>query len=120
MFPVLFAVGRVDDDEEFSFRVIKVGIIDHPSVFVGNQGVLGLPWFQQGGIVRQHPLQKCHCIPTFHSETPHMADIEQASTPTGCQMFREDSICILDRHVPTAERNHLPPVFTMPGMEGSF
>ncbi len=88
-----------------------------PPVFVGDHRVLSEPDIEAGRIVGQNMLQERQGLFTADDETSHVRNVEQPGTLTRCQVFLQNAVRVLQRHIPAAEFRNFCTCFKMAGVE---
>ena len=107
---ILIRVGRVHHQEEpVLLKLVEIGVVHGPAVFVGDDAVLGLIDVQGQHIAGEDVLEKGHPVLSLHQETAHMGHIKEAARVAGIEVLRHDAVGILDGHFPPADIHHVGP-----------
>lgn len=115
---VLIDARRVDDEEKAILPgTIEDEIVDDPSRFVEQQGVLSLPHPERGDLVGEKSLEPRGGTRARDFEFTHVRDVEDTHTGPHREMFGHNSL-ILDRHLPTREGDETCAVGQVSVMEG--
>jgi len=104
---ILVDLPRVDDEEVPELPdAIDNQVVDDPTGFIEQKGVLALADSEPVHIVGQHVIQPRRRGRSFSHELTHVRDVEDAELPAH-RVVLLDNARILDRHGPTAEIDHL-------------
>ena len=101
--------GVRHDVEPFVVDPPHDDVVDHEPVLVEQMGVLGPPRVHPGEVVAQRVLQMAERVSALHAHRAEVADIESDCRGAAGSVLGHRPRRIGQRHLPTAERDHLGP-----------
>jgi hypothetical protein len=114
MSPVFLSIGCIDHQQVAILEEsVEVGIVHGTAGLIGNQGILTLAHVKCPGVVGEHVLQKIKCAGSGDDEPAHVGYVEKSGCAPCRQVLFENTVWILDRHIPAAEIHHLCAQFDM-------